>query len=372
MAISAQFFDGSTPTAHTVSVEGVHEGLRIFWADGEVVWPWKEIRQVDGARGEAKLTWKNGDARLMLPQDEWRALKNGRLRDGGGDHRTTLGREAKIGGGLLIAAIVLFGSIYFGMPAASGAIAAMMPLGVERRMGESVTAQAELVVPPCKGERAERGNEILTALGQRLGKEAKSPFPITVRIVDAPFPNAFALPGGTVMVTSDLIAEAEHPDEVAGVLSHEVAHVAERHVAKGFIRSMTIGAVVDLLIGGGGAAAPIASTAVSTSTLRYDRADEADADKKGAEYLQAAGLDPGALARFFERVVKIEGTAKKNGFEVPELLSTHPDSAKRAALARKMARPGSPPALSPADWTAVKAACPVNARPRTPSASSND
>jgi predicted Zn-dependent protease len=78
-------------------------------------------------------------------------------------------------------------------------------------------------------------------------------------------------------------------------------------------------------------------------------------------------MDPGALARFFERVVKIEDNAKERGVDFPELLSTHPNSERRAARLRALARPGSPPSLSAADWTAVKAACPTTARPRTPS-----
>ena len=116
-----------------------------------------------------------------------------------------------------------------------------------------------------------------------------------------PFPNAFALPDNSIIVTDDLIALAENPDEVIGVLAHEIAHIERNHVMKGVIRQMGAGIFFDVVFGGAGAGQAIAIASVNLAGLRYSRGDEEEADARGLDYLDAAGIDSGALARLFER-----------------------------------------------------------------------
>lgn len=352
---AARYVDGVTAAIRPATAQTSPGGLLIRWDGGETIWSWSEVTRVDGPPGQARLALRGGHpSRLTLPEADWRKLRPGAK----GDGRVSLGREAGIGGALVIAAALIAATVMFGMPALAAAVAAWAPPSVEQEMGEAAERQVRAVFRPCPGEAGARGNAILTTLGQRLSDRSASRFPAKVTIVRAPVPNAFALPGGALVVTSSLIDTAGGADEVAGVLAHEIGHVAERHVMKGLVRSMTIGAIADLVIGGGsGAAAPLAAAAVNISSLRFSRDDEAEADRRAIEYMEGIGLDPAALARFFDRVSKIEKETDIAGLETPEFFSSHPDTGRRAALARSRARPGAGQALSTADWAVVKAAC---------------
>ena len=146
--------------------------------------------------------------------------------------------------------------------------------------------------------------------------------------------NAFAAPGGFVFVFSGLIMNLNHESELAGVLSHEIAHVTQRHIAgrmeRGRVISMAslLGVVAGVaagLAGGGnaGGAAMMGSMAAGSSAmLNYSRLDEDDADRFGLRYLVAAGYNPKGLGGAFE-VIKSQNWG--GGSAVPTYLSTHPD-----------------------------------------------
>lgn len=351
-----RFVDGRSPQVREAAVEAWTEGLHIRHDGGDAVWAWADIIRRDGAPGEARLSWRGDDAqRLTLSASDWRALKPAGARSSEG--RVRFASEAKIGAGLVLLAVAIFGVIFLAAPVMGDAVGRWAPPSWEARMGAAAEAQVSGLFPPCRGPGVAAGDAALTRLAERLGAHADARFPITVTLVKAPMPNAFALPGGRVMVNSALIEEAGDPDEAAGVLAHEVAHVAERHVVKGYARAMTIGALADLVIGGGGTAAPVAAGVVNVTALRYSRADEAEADARGMDYLQASGLDPSALARFFDRVLKIESDRKFAGGRLPEFFSDHPDTRRRAEASRARTRPGTAPAMDAAEWAAVKAAC---------------
>jgi predicted Zn-dependent protease len=351
----ARYVDGVSAIIVQASVQASSAGLLIRWDGGETIWSWREITRLDSAPADARLGLRGGHpSRVTMADADWRKLRPAH----GGDGRVSLGREAKIGGALLAAATTIALIVLFGMPLLASAVSAWAPPSVEEQMGVAAERQVSAVFKVCPGPQGERGQAILTGLAQNLAAHSTSRFPVRVTIVRAPLPNAFALPGGALIVTSALIDTAASPDEVAGVLAHEIGHVAERHVMKGFVRSMAIGAIADLVIGRkSSAAAPIAAAAVNISTLRFSRDDEAQADERAIEYMQAMGLDPAALARFFDRVSKIEKKAEVAGVQTPEFLSSHPDTGRRAALARARARPGAPQPLSAAEWAEVKAAC---------------
>lgn len=146
-------------------------------------------------------------------------------------------------------------------------------------------------------------------------------------------PNAFALPGGTVVVTDDLARMLEDdPDALAGVLAHELAHVTEDHGLKALYRSIALYVVIALLAGDTG---PILDEILLEGnvllSLQGSRDAERDADAKAVPVMQAAGYDPEGLARFFDRLEGIMGEG--GGWS-----STHPGSGERAARIRELAR----------------------------------
>lgn len=209
-----------------------------------------------------------------------------------------------------------------------------------------------MVFKDCRGDA---GQQALAEVGDRLQAVADTPFDIQVRAVEAPMANAFALPGGIVMVTDDLIEMAETPDELAAVIAHEAAHVEKRHVMQSVWRSLGVGLILDAAVGGGsGAGQQAVLLAGSMNDLRYSREAETEADVRGMQLLEANGWSSRGMAPFFRKIA-----AKGEGPEsamVKELISSHPESERRARAAEARAKSGRP-ALSPEAWAAVKASC---------------
>jgi predicted Zn-dependent protease len=161
-------------------------------------------------------------------------------------------------------------------------------------------------------------------------------------VIKALDPNAFAIPGGYIFVTTGLLILAENEHEVAGVLSHEIAHVTARHVAQMIERSKrlniaTLAAMIaGMLVGGaagggqgGQAAAAMAMASAQALTLKYTRENEVDADQNSLQYMIKAGYDPHGIITFLNRMDKISlASAPK----IPPYLSTHPVTENRISL----------------------------------------
>ncbi|CAH0496737.1 M48 family metalloprotease [Novosphingobium sp. CECT 9465] len=177
----------------------------------------------------------------------------------------------------------------------------------------------------------------------------------TVTLLNSPVNNAFAIPGGYVYVTRQLAALMNNEAELAGVLGHEVGHVAARHAAKrqsAATRNSIIGALGTLLSGailGNNALGQIGQKIFSTGsqllTLKYSRGQETEADNLGITYLQRAGYDPRAMSSVLQSLANqnaLDASIKGTTNQVPEWASTHPDPASRvrAALTRAGTKPG--------------------------------
>jgi predicted Zn-dependent protease len=309
-------------------------------------WPLSELG-VEQLGDRVRLSL--ADARLNVAAADWaalraslhpRAIPSAWRREG----RLVLILAAVAG----VAAFVIF----VGLPAISGPLARHTPPRLETQMGETFAAQLDPAFVPCKGEP---GQAALAAFGQRLTEASHSPFRIRVRAVQAPIVNAFALPGGRVLVTGDLIDLAQTPDELAAVIAHEATHVKRRHVMQAVWRSLGLGVLLDAMVGGGtGAGQQAVLLAGSFTNLRYTRQAEAEADAGGQQLLHGLGLSSQGMAPFFERLAaKGEG---RNAAAVNELLSDHPDTLRRARQSRLRAQPGRA-AFSPQEWAAIKAVC---------------
>jgi predicted Zn-dependent protease len=256
-----------------------------------------------------------------------------------------------------------------GVPMAAEPIAAAMPPMWRHQIGDIAWSQAESMTQYCDdGDAATR---ILNDLADRLMAASNVPqrSNVSIVIVNTDMPNAFAMPDDTIVVTNSLIAMAEQPDEIAGVIGHEIGHIELNHVMTGYVRRMGAGVFFDVVFGGGGLGQAIAvGTSASLSGLGYDREAEAAADRRGFEYLERAHIDPGGLGRLFDRFARLQ---HEHNSGLAALLSNHPASAERAAAARAHARPGSAPSLTPAQWRIVRAACGGSATQRRQPAAPN-
>lgn len=347
--MQGRFYDGLDAGSHAAQASFDGRALTIQAGDQTHVWPVGDL-SVDIHGGEARISRRRSDARLVVSEADWSAASGlaGSVRR----HSAAGGRGLIIG--LVAAAVAVSLFVFVGMPMLSGPLARATPVSYEAQLGESYNAQIAALFPACEDEA---GQAVLDRLGQRIAEQSDSVFDIQFRAVHAPMVNAFALPGGYVLVTDDLIAEAGTPDELSAVLAHEVAHIDRRHSMQAVWRSLGAGMLLDLIVGGGtGAGQQAVLLAGQASELSFGRAAETEADELGRGYLHAAGLSSRGMAPFFERMAREEIDAPDEVDDMSEWWMTHPNTARRIQAARDAERDGET-ALDDADWAVLQGVC---------------
>jgi hypothetical protein len=215
------------------------------------------------------------------------------------------------------------------------------PLGAkgtesEVKMGRMLAAQvdkeAKFVDDPIITEYVNR-------VGQNIVLHSDAKVPFTIKVIDSDEVNAFALPGGFFYVNKGLILAADNEAELAGVMAHEIAHVAARHAMENEAKMRVIdyGMLAGILLGG-----PIISNVLynggsffeGMAFLKFSRGAEEEADKLGVQYMWAAGYDPGAMATMFE---KLEAKNKKKPGTIARMFQDHPAPADRRQSAIQLA-----------------------------------
>ena len=202
-------------------------------------------------------------------------------------------------------------------------------LGLGKEMAQETERQAKMVDDPAVTEYVNR-------LIQTVSNNSDAKVPFTIKVVDSDEVNAFALPGGFMFVNTGLIMKAGNEAELAGVLAHEIAHVAARHGTRQATRGQLVNyGTIPLIFAGGWAGYAIrqaVSLAVPMGFLKFSRNMEAEADLLGLQYMYKAGYDPTEFVNFFERIQTLE---KKQPGAVSMLFSTHPMTGDRIRAAQK-------------------------------------
>jgi predicted Zn-dependent protease len=179
-------------------------------------------------------------------------------------------------------------------------------------------------------------NEYVNRVGQRIVRNSDSKVPFTIKIIDSEEVNAFALPGGFFYVNTSLILAADDEAELAGVMAHEIAHVAARHGTEQQSKAQLVNlASIPLIFLGGAAGYGIRQAAgflVPMGFLKFSRKAEEEADFLGVQYLYKTGYDPSAMIRFFE---KLQAREKARPDTMSDLFLTHPPTAKRIRLLKE-------------------------------------
>ncbi len=201
-------------------------------------------------------------------------------------------------------------------------------IALGKQMAQEVERQAKIVDDPVIAEYVNR-------VGQNLVRNSDAKVPFTIKVVDSEEVNAFALPGGFFFVNSGLLLKADNEAELAGVMAHEIAHVAARHGTRQATRGEIANyATLPLIFMGGWAGYALqgaASAIVPIGFLRFSRAFEAEADQLGLQYLYKSGYDPTAFVDFFEKIETLEKT--KPG-TLSKVFSTHPMTEDRIKAAQ--------------------------------------
>jgi beta-barrel assembly-enhancing protease len=207
--------------------------------------------------------------------------------------------------------------------------------GVEKQMAmgksyaQQVEASVKLIQDPVVTEYVNR-------VGQNLVRNSDAQVPFTIKVIDSDDINAFALPGGFFYVNSGLILAADEEAELAGVMAHEIAHVAACHAARENTRGnlMQMASIPLIFVGGavGYAAYEAAGLALPLTFLHFSRGFEAEADYLGLQYMYKSGYDPQAFISFFE---KVQAQEKKKPGSLAKAFSTHPQTPDRIAKSQE-------------------------------------
>ncbi len=362
----AQYFDGMSSTRHEVIVEAAPDALRILRPDGALLaaWPYGDLRQQTAPDSMMRLRRAGGPelARLEIRDPELIALIDDYAdsldRTGGTERRL---RKRVIVWTVAAAASLVLVAVY-GLPALSNQIAPLIPLPLEERFGVVMDKQVRAMLDDGKSGQAfecgfadaeKPGRAALDKLIGRMETAVGLPIPLKTAVVRKADANAIALPGGHIYVFEGLIRQSRTPDEMAGVIAHEIGHVANRDGTRSLLQAAGLSFLFGMLLGdftGGSLVVMAARTVVQSA---YSRDVETTADLYGVSLMSAIDGDPKALGTILDRIAgKVEPGST--------ILLDHPQTKDRI-MAINAAADASPskitPLLSAAEWAALKRSC---------------
>jgi Zn-dependent protease with chaperone function len=360
----AVYFDGTSSARNVVTVEAGAAGLHIMDGHRRTLddWSYAELRRQSAPDGMLRLG-RRGEtllARLEIRDPELSAAIEDRAvsLDRGGAAERRLRR--KVVALSFAAGVSLILTAIFGLPVLASRLIPFIPLSVERKLGDAVDREIRASLDTqhlgaafeCgRGPGETAGRAALDTLTGKLEAAAALPFPLRVAVVRRAEPNAMALPGGRVYVNEGLIAQAQTPDELAGVLAHEIGHVARRDGTRSVLQTAGLSFLFGMMLGdfvGGGAVIIAARTVLKSS---YSRRVEAAADAYSIDLMQKAGGDPHALGSILARIV----ADKDHGIKI---LLDYPETKDRIAAMDAVAAAGpTTPLLDAAGWSALQQIC---------------
>ena len=202
-------------------------------------------------------------------------------------------------------------------------------IAVGKKYAQDIERQAKMVEDPVISEYVNR-------VGQNLVRNSDVKIPVSIKVIDSDEVNAFALPGGFFYVNAGLIMKAETEAELAGVMAHEIAHIAARHGTRQATRGQIVNfASIPLIFMGGWAGYGIrqgASILIPMGFLKFSRGFEREADLLGLQYMYKAGYDPTAFVDFFE---KLQAAEKRKPGTMAKIFSSHPPTGGRIEKAQE-------------------------------------
>ncbi len=359
----ARYFDGVSGRPVEVMVSFGERSLVIMGFDGQAVahWPLATLKAMSEP-GEPTLRLApdlDSDERLAIADAEMaRAIEavSPGLRKRPGDRRG-IGRALAWSGAAIGAVLLL---VFVILPGLAGQLPTLIPPERERQLGDALVMQMRDLL--SLGEREvqfcqeREGIAALERMAARLDGAVDLPTGLRVSVIDHPMVNALAAPGGRVLLFRGLIEDAASPEEVAGVLAHEMGHVLHRDPTVGVLRSAGTAGILGLMVGDVFGAAIVVAGSEALLNASYQREVEARADRTAVAILRDAGLPATPFAGFFRRLAERYGASQG----VLDYLASHPalDSRAEAAAAGDTLGGGAfEPALDDAGWLALREIC---------------
>lgn len=358
MRLEARYFDGSNLQGQTVELSLSQSLVTARSLEGRGVLPaipasslFELYRAADGNRLDLGVTGNN-DLRLMVEGPGVVAYID-RVLPLFGAQAAAQNRQVNVR--LFAIAGMMLAVLTIGFLQLERLAPVFVPLESERALGERLMQGfSESSGAVCTSES---GRAALARMVERLSSNLSLPIPLTVRVTKRDWVNAFALPGGQIVIFDGLIQKAQSPDEVAGVLAHEIGHVEHRHALRRLVRAAGVGFLASMVSGG-----VVSDLSQQLLFMTFSREMEAEADEAALRALALAQVSSDGFAAFFDRLAAEDTKSDSDSLfadsTLESLIATHPLSKERADKIRSQTVPPQvSPALNDAEWKALKGIC---------------
>jgi len=347
----AQFSDGQSARSWRCEVRLEANGLAIDRGDAHElqIWPYSELRSHTlKAHGAEMIVERRDTPGAQLLIRETGAIERliriaPQLTVTGNRRRWLTPLFAVVGA--IVAVIALLWHLDV-KPART--IAGLLPDGVRQRIGRSIVEQFKAKGDVCN---APAGRQAMDELLSHLLTEQPDAALYKVTVIDLPYRNAFATAGGQIVVTWQLIKQAQSPDEIAGVLAHEIGHGIERHPDASLIRVFGLSLLLEAVSGGSGM---LSSFSLHVLETGYRRQDEFAADRQALRLLKRAAIANKGLEDFFARNAK---DGQESSFRALDFMRTHPYPRQRLEVVRRASPYPATSSLNDRQWQALRAIC---------------
>lgn len=364
------YLDGRTAARQTAVVALLPDALSIVIDQGRSFsWPYREIRVTQGRYAGEHVRLEHGGPIpevLLVPDPAFFAsLIRAAPGLASGIHDPSRRTNRMLWTALAAAAAVGIAVAVFrwGLPAFATLVAARVPISWEVRLGETVVDHLVPADERCDDPILQRRLDEIVAT---LVATSPSPYTLRIHVADDDTLNAFAAPGGTIVILRGLLKRTTRPEELAGVLAHEIQHITQRHSTRAILHHASAGVLVAALTGDvSGLTAFGLDAARNLGVLRYGRENETAADEAGMEMILAAGIDPSGMIAFYDLLAQ-------EGLKLPgplNYLATHPATDERLATIRRLAAEAAAPTVSlgtTEEWATVTTRCRAESAPASP------
>ncbi len=355
----AYFYDGQSANKNTARVLIQSDGLLIKSEKKEdILWQYEDIRQNEEVYSDREthlVNQNHPNKKLIIDEPHFlsvvkKIIPTIRFYD---PPRLISLRRIALFGVLLLLFLIPF-SYFVLIPAFSEIVAKRIPVSFEERLSTPYLTMLVPLESRCSGNKNyQKIEEIFKTLTATI---PESEYDFKLYIVKSDIVNAFALPGGHIVLYSGLLQHTDRPEQVAGVLAHEIQHITNRHGTESLVRDYSLGVLLSLITNDTRTVEQTVGLAKYLGLMNYSRENESEADAGGMKMLEDAGIDPEGMVEFFEILNKQSG-------DVPDSLkyfSTHPQTEDRISKLKEMSRgmnykPAS--IYSKKEWEEIKTVC---------------
>lgn len=324
------YYDGRSLVPQAVFITVEPTGLTVHFTSGSAqFWPYSELQQTQGRYSGEEVRLERGagiSETVVIPNANF-LLAIHRIGGKEANHFHHPGtRRTRVYwtiAAALAALPIIYGIFTWGVPSLAGPITAAIPISWETQLGQFV--QQEFTDKEKLCENTKLTDTIESILGTLLMPMKDPPYQFQVTIINNPTVNAMAAPGGYLIVFRGLLQDTDTPEELAGVLAHEIQHVMLRHGMRLIVQHLSMAVIIAALSGDASGMLSYGLQAAQTlQTLSYSREAENQADEQGLALLQQAGINPEGMMSFFEKLSHNEEEVSPFRY-----FSTHPPTNER-------------------------------------------